>query len=319
MSVRSILNPVVSPSKVKMELQEEIVAELSDEQKELQKLNLVVERIKKIVTSPKKLLPRDIENISALVRQLKLHLTVNEKIRVEFAFSNSMNVFMSILKKCINWAGIISDLLLCLHMLITKNVPKNNTENETIDINVERYHELTEMMCRYGVIEVSIGFLKKYNNALDLTKLTCLELLLCICDYVTMRNSTSTAPYGRDVVYDGSAMVQSTVHLLVKNGALKLLPSILLENYRYFDGRGAECVVKLLLFIISSCSQLNAIEICKGIDKGFVSAAVVVVYKSMKNSNNNSESPPSMIPGLANNDITPVVPLYANVIILIAG
>lgn len=281
MSTKSILNRSISPSKVEVEIQDS--KDLTDEQKSLYKAQSIVERCRRLATSPVKLLPKDIENLATLLRQLKLYLTVNEDLRDPFARSPSFTVLISVAKRFFSWMGILSDFISCVGLALSKRPvrcgdPEGSTQGS--DSGADRYNELLELMCGYGFIDICTIFLKKQETCAESTRLCCLETILMLCDYVSLRSSKTTAPPGRDVVFDGKAMIKSAVHLLVKNGAIKLFPKLLLDNYGSFGGNGSSCIVQLMLFILRNCSSENATEMCRAIDKGFVSAAVVLLFRS---------------------------------------
>ena len=293
------MNPTVSPSRIEVEVTPG--EEPSNEQRELLKAQSIIE-----------LLPKDIENMATLLRQLKLFLTVNEGLRESLAVTSSAEILASVAKRCLQWGGILSDLLLCLHMTVVRKESHRDCDGASnTDTLTERYNQLIEIMCGYGIVEVCICALKKLEKPSENTRLACLELLLLQCDFASTRGGGSTPPPGRDVVFDGSALVKNIVHLLVKNGAVKLLPSILMENYRDFASRGAECVVQLLLFAVRSCSRENAAEICRGVDKRFVSAAVVALYKSRSQGGGST--------GTEEESASAVAAPFSSLIVLVAG
>lgn len=299
MSTRCILSPPPSPSKVHISGNESSDC-LGNDQKLLKKLDRLVQRIRDVATSPKLQLPRVISSMASQARELKLNLTVNENIRPLFQKSESLNIIITLLKKCTPWSGILMDLILCVRMATA--LPNGVNEQDGSD----RHHEMTFLMCRCNVLEIILSALKKNISISENARSAGLEIMKQICDFVSMQNVASIAPRGRDVVFDAAAMIQSTVHALVKSGALSLLPQILIECYINFEGTGSDCIIAMLVFILRNCSGNNASDVSESIDKGFVSASVVAVYRCHYNE-------------LDEDGRLPRSPKHANLLILLAG
>ena len=274
----------VSPPKIDVQKSR---SEYEKQSANLHKAEKLIEQIRKVATSPKKILPRDVDKLASSVRQLKLYLNVNDQLKTDLTQSRSGESLISVLKRCVNWGGVLTDMLLCIFLLVAAE--RSSTNHQPCSAG------LPDLLCRYGVIDVCLLFLKKFQHSPENSKLACLELIVAICDHaVLQRNKAHEVAPGRDVVFDGSALAQNMVHQLVKGGSISLFPRLVMQYHSSLNDRGAECVVMILLFILQNCSHENARGLCKTIDKPFVSAAVVALYrwKSDEDPSNETEMPP---------------------------
>ena len=234
----------------------------------IRKLGKLITQMRKILNYPM-LQEKDMNALATISRQIKLYLNVNVDLRRELLHSDHMNILMTLPRKCMKWTNIVSDILVSIHMSVLQ---------DPIDPNIK------DALWRSGLTEVCLAMFKRFDQMSDSTRLAVLEIQQTICQHVVQQKDIKAKPPpGRDIVYDGSAVLQNTLHFFIKNGAITVLPQIVLEYYyEDLNCSGAMIVQELLLLTLQNSVASHLSDLCKCIDKDFVSAMAVHLYRVHK-------------------------------------